>query len=165
MDKEESRLMEARLATLERHVDFLMHINGLDLSALRTAPDAELLKYYQDAVQLLGLSAQQVPPEVISRWAELFLQLSEVEFVRLQNIVDYDHTWEPFYHLCLRLMTAVRQSRSLSRDVGMQHLYASLDRGRRNLRDSAILNIRKYPDTLPKKAKILLQDDDLAKPL
>lgn len=155
-------LLEARIAVLERQMGFLLRINGLDLSALREVPDEELLKYYQDAVQLLGLRANQIPPEAAERWAELFCQLSEVELVRLQQLVDYDHTWEPFYHLCIRMMTSVRQNKKLAEDLTLQHLYAFLEKGRRNVRDAAVIMIQKYPDTLPRKAKILLREDDLA---
>ena len=157
----EQDLLEARLSVLERQMAFLLRINGLDLSALREVPDEELLKYYQDAVQLLGLRARQIPPEASERWAELFCQLSEVELVRLQHLVEYDHTWEPFYHLCIRMMTSVRQNRELSSDLGLQQLYAFLEKGRRNVRDAAVIMIKKHPDTLPKKAKILLRDNDL----
>lgn len=154
-------LLEARLSVLERQVKFLLNINGLDLSALRDVSDKELLKYYQDAVQLLGLRARQIPPEAAEHWADLFCQLSEVELVRLQQLVEYDHTWEPFYHLCIRMMTSVRQNKKLHSDVGLQHLYAFLEKGRKNIRDAAIIMIKKHQDTLPNKAKLLLRENDL----
>lgn len=162
MAEEDLRLLEARLSSLERQVQFLLRINGLDLSALRSTSNEKLLKYYQDAVQLLGLKSKQYPPELVEQWADLFAQLSEYECTRLQLIVDYEHTWEPFYHLCVRMMTGLRQHKDMPTDVGMQHLYAFLDRSRKNLRDVAVMMIKKYPDTIPTKAKTLLEGDDLS---
>jgi hypothetical protein len=165
MDEEQQRLMEARISVLERQVQFLLRVNGIDLSALRDASDEKLLKYYQDAVQLLGLRPKQLPPEVVEQWGQLFCQLSEYETTRLQNIVDYEHTWEPFYHLCVRMMTALRQNKSFASDIGLQHLYGLLDRSRKNLREIAILMIKKYPESLPPKARVLLKDETLSLPL
>jgi len=161
-DEQRLRLLEAKVSDLQRQVEFLLKITGLDLSALRSAPDDELLRCYQDAVQLLGVSPKKIPPEVCERWSPLFVQLSEYEMTRLQGIVGYDHTWEPFYHLCVKMMTAVRQHKDFGKDVGMQHLYAFLERGRREMRTTAVIMIKKYPDNLPKKAKTLLKDDDLS---
>jgi hypothetical protein len=165
MSAEQQRLLEARIAVLERQVQFLLRINGIELSALRTVSDDKLLKYYRDVVQLLGLSKKQYPPELIEQWAQFFCQLSEFETARLQNIVDYEHTWEPFYHLCVRMMTTVRQHKDFATDLGLQHLYGLLDRSRKNLRDIAIMMIKKYPGTLPARAKVLLKDENIAFPL
>ena len=161
MAKEQLRLLEARIAVLEKQVKFLLRVNGIDSSALREVSNEELLKYYQDAVQLLGLRLQEYPPEVIEQWSMLFCQLSEYEIARLQNIVRYEHTWEPFYHLCVKMMTAVRQHRDFATDLGLQHLYGLLDRSRKNMREIAVLIIKKCPDDLPKKGKIMLQERDL----
>lgn len=165
MAEAQQRLLEARISVLERQVQFLLRINGIDLSALRNVTDEQLLKYYQDVVQLLGLSRKQYPPEVIERWAQFFCQISELETARLQNMVDYAHTWEPFYHLCVRMMTTVRQNKGFATDMGLQHLYGLLDRSRKNLREIAIMMVKKYPETLPPKAKILLKDENITLPL
>lgn len=160
-DDRRFRLLEAQLSRLENQVKFLLHINGLDLSALRTATDAELLQHYQEAVQLLGVPRRALAPEVCERWAPLFVQLSEYELTRLQAIVEYDHTWEPFYHLAVKMMTATRQHKKFASEVTIQHLYAYLEKGRQNMRDAAIIMIKKYPENLPPRAKTLLNDDDL----
>jgi len=157
----EIRKLEARISNLETQVRFLIRVNGLELSALRNAPDEELLKYYQDAVQLLGLREQQFDPDVISVWGELFCQLSEYELVRLQEIVEYDHTWEPFYTLSIKMLTAIRQRKGFSRSVDLKNLYAFLEKARKNLRDAAIIMTKKYPETLPERAKVLLKGDEL----
>jgi hypothetical protein len=165
MGKEQQKLLEARISVLERQVQFLLRVNGINLSALRDVSDEQLLKYYRDVVQLLGLRRKQYPPEIIEQWAQFFCQLSEYETARLQNIVDYEHTWEPFYHLCVRMMTTVRQHKKFATDVGMQHLYGLLDRSRKNLREIAIMMIKKYPETLSSKAKVLLKKESLSLPL
>lgn len=165
MTEEQRRLLEARVSVLERQVQFLLRINGIDLSALRDVPDDELLKYYRDAVQLLGFNGKPFPPEVVERWAQLFCQLSELEIARLRNIVDYDHTWEPFYHLCVRMMTSIRQRKDFAADVGLQHLYGLLEKARKNLREAAIVSLIDAPDTLPPKARILLKEQNANLPV
>ena len=152
------RYLEARVSTLEAQIKFLLRLNGMDVSALREAPDEELLRYYRDAIELMGVEAKKLPPETMERWAELFLQLSEIEFVRLQGLLDYDHTWEPFYQLCIRLMTSLRQNPNLITDPTLKGLYSLLERARKNLRDGAVVMSRKYPETLLPLAKAILQD-------
>jgi len=152
-------LLEARIGVLENQVRFLMRLSGIELSALREASDQDLLGHYQNAAQSIGFSAQDVPVPVVERWAELFLQLSEIEFTRLQGLVEYDHTWEPFYTLCVKLQTQVRQGKNFAIDPGSRELYAALDKGRKNLRDAAIIMIRKHPQTIPLRARVLLEAD------
>lgn len=154
------RLLEAKIEDLNKQVQFLLKVTGLDLSKLRTAPDKDLLDYYRGAVELLGADQDALAPEICERWAPIFAQFSGYEMTRLQGIVDYDHTWEPFYHLCVKMMTAVRQHSTFTSDPGMQHLYSFLDRSLRNLRNVAVVMIKKYPKNLPTKAKVLLKGDD-----
>lgn len=149
--------LEAKVNNLESQIRFLLQINGLDLSELRTAPDDVLLSLYRDAVQLLGYRSAY-DPEVVKRWAEIFVQLSEYEFIRIQELVDYHHTWEPFYQLCIRTMTSIRQNKDLPTTVGLQHLYALLEKGRKNLRDAAILIVKRSPEKLSPVAETLLKD-------
>ena len=155
------RLMDARIANLEKQVAFLIRVNGLDLSAFRTATDEELLEIYRNAVHMLAVVGRGVALEIVERWSEYFIQFSEYEFTRLQAIVAFDHTWEPFFLLCTKMMTQVRHDKRLGENVSIQQLYAVLEKGRRNLRDSAITMCRKYPDTLTAKGRVILKDNDL----
>lgn len=160
MDEQDFRELRAKVSDLERQVKWLMQINGLDLSALRTAPDETLLKYYQDCVQLLGIPPTKYPEQVVGVWSENLALLSELELTRLQEIVGYEHTWEPFYTLTLRILTGLRQNKAFGKDPSMQQTYAFVDRSRRNLREIAVLMIEKYPDSLSEKAQALLNSDD-----
>jgi hypothetical protein len=150
----------ARIRILEKQVAFLLKINGLDLSALRNAPDQELLEWYRNAVTSLGLS-KPFPPEMISPWTEFFLQVSELEFRRLAGLVDYHHTWEPFYQICVKFMTDVRQHKDFGTDHHLNQLYALLDKGRRNLREAAVMILTDHPEGLPDRTKALLRCDRL----
>lgn len=157
----EEHLMEARVSVLEKHVSFLLKVHGLDLSAYRNADNDTLLSLYRDAVQLLSFEPKDIPSEVIKRWAEIFMQLSEYELTRIREVVDYEHTWEPFYQLCIKMMTAIRHHPRLPKDMALQHLYALLDRDRRNLRDSAIMMIKNSNSELPTHIKVLLRGNDI----
>jgi len=147
---------------MEAQIAFLLRISGLDVSKLRNSTDEELLSTYQSAVQLLGLPYRELELEAILQWSELFLQLSEYEMLRLKGIVDYTHTWEPFYQLCIRMMTVVRQHPQLPVEAKIQQLFAVLERGRSNIRDSAVIMCQKFPEDLSKRSKLLLQDDNIA---
>jgi hypothetical protein len=162
--KDSDRLdrLEAQVRNMEGQITFLLKINGLDVSKLRNSTDEELLSLYQSAVQLLGLPYRELEVEIVLQWSEIFLQLSEYEMLRLKGIVDYTHTWEPFYQLCIRMLTAIRQHPRLPEEAKMQQLYAVLERSRSNLRDSAVIMCQKFPDTISKRSKLLLQDDSIA---
>ncbi|CAB4131655.1 hypothetical protein UFOVP276_64 [uncultured Caudovirales phage] len=155
------RLTDARIANLEKQIAFLIRVNGLDLSAFRNATDEELLTIYRDAVHMLSVIHRPVALEIIERWSNYFIQFSEYEFTRLQPIVRFDHTWEPFFLLCVKMMTQVRQDKKLGETPAIQQLFATLDKGRRNLRDAAVTMCRKYPDSLTAKGKVILKDNDL----
>lgn len=156
-----TRLLDARIDGLEKQVAFLLRVNGLDLSHFRTVKDDALLQLYQDAVQLVAVVQRGMALEVIDRWAEFFVQLSEYEFTRLQPIVSFDHTWEPFFLLCTKMMTQVRQDPKMPESTRIQQLYALLDKGRKNLRDAAVIMCRKYPGTLTKRGMVMIKDNDI----
>lgn len=164
-DTDNADLLEARLNVLEQQVQFLLKINGLDVSELRSATDKALLRIYQDAVHLLAIPAKRIPVDTINKWSELFLKLSEVEFVRIQKIVGYDHTWEPFYQLCVSMLTSIRQQEDFGVDLNLHHVYAVLERGRKNVRDSAVIMMKKYPHTVPPRARLILKSDDIVSSL
>jgi len=156
-----SELLEARVRILEQQVEFLLKLNGLNISEFRSVDDSTLLSVYRDAVQLLGLSEQRIDLEIIENWSNVFLQLSEIEMIRLQPIVELKHTWEPFYLLCLRMMTFVRTHPKIDVSVRTQHLYAALEKGIRGLRAIGAIMLKRNPDTIPRKAQVLLEPDDL----
>jgi len=160
-DDERVRLLEARVSLLEKHINFLLNAYGLDRSAFRDAPDNILLNLYRDAVMLIGIDPSKIDEEVIKRWAETFMQLSEYEFTRLQSVVNYDHTWEPFYQLCVRMMTALRQHKKFGTDLSLQQLYALLDKDRVNLRDAAIVMIQACNTAVPTNIKVLLRGNEI----
>ena len=150
--------LEAQVSSLERLVQFLSQVSGLDLSALRRAETADLLALYQDAVMLLAIPGNQFDEEIFHRWSEVFLQISEFELTKLKEVVKYDHTWQPFYQLCSRMMTTIRQKKDFLTTLTLQHLYAVLDKGRKNMRDAALIMIQNASSEPPPMAKTLLQE-------
>lgn len=153
--------LESKVAILEKQVAFLLRVNGVELSKMREASDADLLALYQDAVHMVSVVSRPLALEVIERWAEYFLQISEYELARIRHVVKFDHTWEPFYLLCIKMMTQVRHGAEVLESIRVQQLYALLEKGRKNLRDSAIMMSRKYSDTLSPQGQALLRDGDL----
>jgi|WetSurSiteA1Bulk_404760.scaffolds.fasta_scaffold05869_3 hypothetical protein len=150
--------LESQVSSLERLVQFLMQVNGLDMSALRQASEQDLLQHYQDATFLLAVPPSEIDTEVMKRWAELYIQITEYELTRLKHLVEYDHTWQPFFQGCIRMMTALRQMKEFSTNLDLQSIYGVLDRGRRNLREAAIILIQNAVSEPPPIAQILLKD-------
>jgi len=162
-DKSPTDLLVARVSVLEQQVEFLLRLNGLNVSRFRSASDDELLNVYRDTVQLLGLSDRRFELETIEQWSDIFLQISEIEVVRLQPIVEVVHTWEPFYLMCLHMMGQVRVHPKMDSSIRTQQLYAALDKGLRGLRAVGVLTLKKNPHDLPAKANVLIDPDNLRK--
>lgn len=157
----EQKLLEARISVLEKQVLFLLKINGLDLSELRNYTDEQLLRLYQDAVHMLALVTKKLDLEIIERWSEYFIQLTEHEMIRLQDLVNFDHTWEPFYILCTKMMTQLRQSKEVTESIRVQQLWAVLNKGKKNLRDAAVIICQKYAYKVTPQARAILQEEHI----
>lgn len=157
---DELRKLESKVAVLERQVAFLLQVNGFHLSEMRKIADRELLRLYQDAVQLISV-VKGTALEVVERWAEIFLQLSEVEMTRLQPIVGFDHTWEPFYLLCTKMMTRVRQSKEIGTSIRVQQLFSLLEKGRQNLRECGVVMCHRFRDSLTDTGRTLIKTGDI----
>lgn len=157
---DELRKLESKVAVLEKQVAFLLQVNGFHLSEMRKIADQDLLRLYQDAVQLISV-IKGTALEIIERWAEIFLQLSEVEMTRLQPIIGFDHTWEPFYLLCTKMMTKVRQSKEIGSSIRVQQLFALLEKGRQNLRECGVVMCHRFRDTLTETGKALIKFGDV----
>lgn len=155
------RQLESKVAVLEQQVAFLLRVNGFQLSEMRKIADRDLLRLYQDAVHLIAMVKKGIPLEVVERWAEIFLQLSEVEMVRLQPIVGFDHTWEPFYLLCTKMLTQVRESKEIQTSVKVQQLFAILEKGRQGIQSCGVVMCHKFQETLTDTGKALIDDGDL----
>ena len=157
----EQRELESRVAVLEKQVAFLLRVNGFHLSEMRKAPDEALLRLYQDAVHVVSVVRKGIALEVVEHWAEIFLQLSEVEMVRLQPIIGFDHTWEPFYLLCTKLLTQVRDSKEINTSVQVQQLFSLLEKGRQSLQACGVMMCHKFQHSLTDTGRALIRDGDL----
>jgi len=155
---EKIQLLEARISALERGLELLLKASGIDMYGLRDLSATQLLEYYRQAVSLLGLRELFLTDDEIEEWAKIFNQLSEIECTKLQTLVEYDHTWEPFYELCLRLQASLRRRPSFAIDPVGRELYALLEKGRKNLQAVAAVCMKNDPQQAPYRAQILLKD-------
>jgi hypothetical protein len=158
---DELRQLESKVSVLEKQVTFLLKVNGFHLSEMRKISDEALLRLYQDSVHVISVIRKGVALEIVEHWAEIFLQLSEVEMVRLQPIVGFDHTWEPFYVLCIKLMTQVRTCAEIKTSTRVQQLFSLLEKGRQGLQACGVMMCRKFQDTLTDTGRALIKDGDL----
>lgn len=133
------RTVKIRLSSIEHKLDFLMRVNGLDVSALRDAKIDVLLAAYDEVCEFLQLSPHGIPYTDMAKWAGLFLEFTELEYERLVNPTMDMQPWKPFHLLCRHLMNTLRQKKGFSTHRGMQETYRLLDKARKQIAQSALV--------------------------
>ncbi|MCK4303577.1 MAG: helix-turn-helix domain-containing protein [Candidatus Eisenbacteria sp.] len=127
------RTIKMRLHSIDHKLDFLMHVNGLDISILRDQPISMLIALYDECSDFLELNAHDIPPFQIENWAYMFMQFTELEFDRMVGPTLSTRPWEPFHDLCLHLSRTLRQKKGFASDQRLQELYRVLDKSRKSL--------------------------------
>lgn len=133
------RAVKIRLHSIESKLDFLMHVNGLDVSSLRDSKTDVLLGIYDEVCEFLDVNAQDIPYSEMSRWVGVILQFTEIEYERLVNPTMDMQPWKPFHRLCIHLMNTLRQRKGFSTHQGMQETYRLLDKARKQISASALV--------------------------
>jgi hypothetical protein len=103
------------------------------------------LDLYNEAKLSLEKRLNEWNPEEVKTWSSLFDRFDASTF---DAMPDKQRPWEIFYKLCLAMMEYVASRPDMSEEP----LWANLDRGRKNLRDEAILWIELGKGTFPKEA-------------
>ncbi len=122
---------------MEERLAYLTYVAGVDVTALRTASDETLVELVHEARRAKDL-LEDTPPNNIRKWAELFIQFSELEILRLARLMASPRPWEPLYVLCISMQEELRRRSSFNRP-SMQDLYRLLERGRRSLGKAIVL--------------------------
>lgn len=133
------RTIKLRLFSIEHKLDFLMHVNGLDVSALRDAKISVLLTAYDEVCEFLEVAAYNVPREQMDEWAGVFLQFTELEYERLVGPTMDDQPWKPFSQLCRHFMNTLRRRKGFGSHPKMQQTYRLLDKARKQIAQSALV--------------------------
>jgi len=142
------RTIRLRLHSIEHKLDFLMHVNGLDVSALRDAKIEVLLAAYDEVCEFLQLNAFNIQRDQMEEWANVFLQFTELEYERLVGPTMDAQPWKPFQLLCRHLMTSLRRKKGFSTHPQMQHTYRLLDKAREHIARSALVFEETRSDSL-----------------
>jgi hypothetical protein len=128
-----------RLHGIEHKLDFLMYVNGLNVSSLRDSHTEDLLKIYDEVCEFLDLNAYDLPHDQMTEWAKLLLQFTELEFSRLIKPTQDMKPWRPFYQLCIHLMNSLRRKKGFSSHPKMQQTYRLLEKARKGLSQAALI--------------------------
>ena len=128
-----------RLRSIDERMNFLMRVNGLDISALRDAPIEMLKGFYDEAETFLELNAFGLPYQQMEQWAKVLLQFTEIEYERLVGPTQDLHPWKTFYFLCRHLMRTLRQRKGFATHPRMQQAYRLLDKARKHINQSAMI--------------------------
>jgi len=130
---------ERKIAKLEGAVNMLYEINGLAGSRFSPMDDPEIHNLYGVVVDALGEDYWTVDQLVV--FGEYFLRITEVEVERLNDLLQLDSSWMPFYRLCLKLTKFVGLSEDLDTNLEMQRVRDLLYQGRKNLQTIGVLFI------------------------
>jgi hypothetical protein len=133
------KTIKIRLHGIEHKLDFLMHVNGLDVSSLRDAKIEVLLSAYDEVCEFLHISVYDVPRDQMEEWAKVFLQFTEIEYERLIGPTMDAQPWKPFHNLCRHLMASLRRKKGFSTHPKMQQTYRILDKARKHIAQAAVV--------------------------
>jgi hypothetical protein len=131
------KTVKMRLHSMEHKLDFLMRVNGLDVSALRDAKISVLLAAYDEACEFLQMNVYDVPRDQMEEWATVFLQFTELEYERLVGPTMDAQPWKPFRLLCGHFMSALRRKKGFATHPKMQMTYRLLDKARKHIAQAA----------------------------
>jgi hypothetical protein len=134
------KTIKVRLYSIEHKIDFLMHVNGLNVSELRDAKTSVLLAAYDEVTDFLSdVNLSRVPSDQMENWVKVFLQFTEIEYERLVGPTMNMQPWLPFHKLCLGLMNSLRRKKGFSNNPKMQQTYRILDKGRKHIAQAALV--------------------------
>jgi hypothetical protein len=133
------RTIKLRLYSIERKLDFLMRVSGLDISSLRDAKTDVLIAAYDEVCELLDANAQDIPYTDMRKWVGLILQFTELEYERLVSPTMDTQPWKPFHCLCIHLMNTLRRKKGFANHQEMQETYRLLDKARKQISYSALI--------------------------
>lgn len=141
-----------RLHAIDNKLDFLMHINGLDVSTLRDADTDTLVSLYDEASDFLDLELDLVPVDQVEQWSIVLMQVTELELERLVAPCQDYEPWKPFHELCRRLLLSLRRRKGFKSNGRMQEVYRMLDKARKSIGQATVVFTEKYASELgPKK--------------
>lgn len=125
--------LKVRLHSIDEKVNFLMRVNGVDVSVLRDAPIETLLTLYDEVEEFLDMDTRKIKLPLIEQWAEVFLQFSEIEFDKLVAPTMQQEPWQPFHRLCLEMMKDIRKRKGFQCTLSYQRVYRLLEKARKSL--------------------------------
>lgn len=133
--------LRVKLKAMDRRLDFLMHINGLDVAILRDAPDEKLIELYDEVCEYLDAPRTNRRRQMahIQRWAQIVMQVTELELERLVGPTQDTTPWGPFYQLVRMLMREVRGRKHFSHNESFQFTYRMLDKARKSLGQAIVV--------------------------
>ena len=133
-----------KLHAIDRRLDFLMHVNGLDISTLRDMDTDTLIRLYDEVSDFLELNLDRVPPPQIRQWAHILMQITELELDRLVGPCQDLEPWKPFHEMCQRMLISLRTRKRFGVDGTMQETYRLLDKARKSLGQAIVVFTEKH---------------------
>lgn len=130
-------LLERRVRGLCKTMDLYGRINGMLSSSLELT-EQELVGAYMSTIEALREIRWTL--DEMSRFSKLFLRISEIDILAINESIGAHDSWRAFYELCLRMNWHMRDAHfPPGRDTDSVH--TMLRKGLKNLRSIGILFI------------------------
>lgn len=131
-----------RLARIEDRLDFLLYVNDMDVNQLRDAPNAALEKAYDLLVSVVEADIQNIPAREFRRWSQLILNISEVEYDRMADILNVSAPWMPMYAATYKMLMEVADRIKIHKADELQMTYRLIEKARKHVVNSATVFIK-----------------------
>lgn len=134
-------MAEQEIRRLRLSVNLLFEVNNLAASRFANMTDPELLSLFETITNACDLDNWNL--NEIDKFAELFIQVTEVEVDRINELSNIDNAWLPLLQLCTKLTRRIVSDRELSTNINLQKIHTKLMMGRKNLSAVALFFIEK----------------------
>lgn len=131
--------IRVRIHAIDQKLDFLMHVNGLNVSMLRDESDKTLMQIYDEACDFLDLDADKIPPKQMEKWAYVIMQITELELDRMIGPCQDFEPWKPFHELCQRMLLSLRRRHKFRSSNDLQQIYRLLDKARKSIAQASVI--------------------------
>lgn len=131
-------LLQRQVRSLSRMMELYGRVNGLLSCSLDDFSDQELVALNVSVER--ALLQDEWSLETIQQFAEMFLRISESDFLRLNSALGVHESWRVFYKLCLHMTWFAREG-EFPPGRAVDTARCMLQRGLRNLRSVGVLFI------------------------
>jgi hypothetical protein len=134
--------LKMRIERMENRLEYLLHINDLDLNCFRNASNHILEETFYLSQDIVERDITPASYTELRRWLELLLHISEVEYDRLVDILNVSNPWKVFYAAAYKIMVEIITRRKLNPDEESEITLRCAEKVRKHIVNAANVFIR-----------------------